>query len=132
MLVLPASHCLELVLLLGHFTSSCLIKCKLYDSLVCCDLRDLEHSSITPCFNMPLNMSYICGGGELGARAIQFRATKQRTEVSCRRPYIALWPIQYLTFYFNENGTKYSHMKRKTFRRAIIIKYQSWEICDNC
>lgn len=126
--VLPASRCLELVRLLGHFTSGCLIKCKLYGSLGCCDLRVLEHCGITTCFNMPLEYELHVREGEFGAKAIQCRATKQRTEVSRGRPHIALWPIQYLPFYFNENGTKCSHIKRKTFRRAMTNKHQGREL----
>lgn len=109
---------------MGHFTSGCLINCKLYGSLGCRDLRALEHCGTAMCFNMPLEYEIHVREGELGAKAIQCRATKQRAEVSCRSLHIALWPIQYLAFYFNENGTKCSHIKRKTFRRAMTNKHQ--------
>lgn len=92
MLVLVASHYLELVLLLRHFTSSCLIKYKLYRALVCCDLRHLELPHITTCFNMLLDYELYVREEVLGIRGMHFRATKQGMEFSCRRSYIAWWP----------------------------------------
>lgn len=89
MLVLVASHYLELVLLLGHFTSSCLIKYKLYRALVCCDLRDLELPLITTYFNMLLDYELYVREEVLGIRGMHFGVTKQGMEFSCRRSYIA-------------------------------------------